>query len=432
MMPAETGAVLVAYAFPPLNVIGAHRALRMARVLLERYRRVYVVGLEPQGLDPAQLDFHYGRDVLDNPRLIFLGAKPMLSSVEFSTRKSLPQRLLAALFCRLLCGTGVDWIYPLKRMMNQIPKDERISLVLATGHPFITFPAVVRWAADRLVPVVLDYRDLWTRNPRAPHPRIAKYWIRTLVERRANGAAAMLTTVSNGCKEILQLDASDTPVRVLLNSPDPFYVSYYENIARSFYLRRQVEYGRPLRIVLTGQVYPACTFIPLLQVLVELPRERLRRIEVHYYGGCSALARKEFQQFGLTDGLVDHGIVPKESAIEAILDADLLLSLIHTDAVAGDPAVTGLMTTKVYDYFLSGKPILNIGPVDADINAFAEAIGYTSFHSFSANDSVALRAFMERFLSDEGLNEITPLSVSIPSFADSLISILNEVEGMGK
>jgi hypothetical protein len=427
-------AVLVAQAFPPLNVIGAHRALRIARVLLERHQRLYVIGLDPRELDPSQLDFDYGKDVLDNPRLVYLASKPLLDRVEFSRSKSLLQRLVGAVFCRLLCGNGLDWLPSLRRALDAIPQNEDISLVVATGSPFITFLTAVRWAARKSVPVVLDYRDLWTRNPRVSYIGIARYLVRKVIEQRVNRAAAMLTTVSQGCKAILELDASDSPVRVLLNSPDAAYVGYYGNIARDRVKKscHDLSSRCPLRIVLTGQVYAECTFAPLLQALATLPEEALHQLEVHYYGGSSSLARREFESFGLWDRLVDHGFVSKEQSVEAILDADLLLSLIHTSSTASDPAVAGLMTTKVYDYLLSGNPILNVGPSDAEINRFAAQIGYSPFHSFRAEDTSGLHDFVRKFIVAGGLPRIAPLSVGMPSFATDLHAILDEAETIRK
>jgi hypothetical protein len=238
---------------------------------------------------------------------------------------------------------------------------------------------------------------------------------------------------------MLGLDAGGTPVRLLLNSPDDAYLEYYDNIvqriARAESADAQTSLHRRLRVVFTGQVYPECTFEPFLRALSQVPVTLRERLEVHYYGGCSAQVAKDFERYGAAGLLRDHGFVSKEESIEAILRADLLLSLIHTDSVASDPAVTGLMTTKLYDYFLSGKPILNIGPSDAEVNVFAGELAYTPFHSFPARETDALRRFVEGFASGRVLQRLEPLAVVMPDFAQTLHAILDtavEVRAAGE
>ena len=188
-----------------------------------------------------------------------------------------------------------------------------------------------------------------------------------MLERPVNGRAAVLTTVSDGCRQMLENTTRHRPVQVVYNSPDVRYVEHFRRLASG----RPAPASRALRIIYAGQVYPKCTFVPLLKAIKALPAEASAGIEVHYYGGSSPLVRAEFEQFQLSPLLTDHGNVSKDESIRAIVGADLLLSLIHTDRVSKDPAVTGLMTTKVYDYLLSGNPILNIGPENAEVVQFA-------------------------------------------------------------
>jgi hypothetical protein len=116
-----------------------------------------------------------------------------------------------------------------------------------------------------------------------------------------------------------------------------------------------------------------------------------------------------------------------------MLDADLLLSLIHTDRVSSDPAVTGHMSTKIYDYFLSGVPILNIGPVNAEVNQLAAEIGYRAFDSLPADDTAAIGRTIEQLVSAGRLRPREPFSVSLPRFDDGLSRIVDEaVNGFPK
>jgi hypothetical protein len=112
-----------------------------------------------------------------------------------------------------------------------------------------------------------------------------------------------------------------------------------------------------------------------------------------------------------------------------MLDADLLLSLIHTDRVSSDPAVTGHMSTKIYDYFLSGNPILNIGPVNADVNRLAAEIGHAGFHSLPADDTAGIAHLLEDAV-NRRLTCCDPLSVRLPLFEAVFSRVLDEARAV--
>jgi peptidoglycan/xylan/chitin deacetylase (PgdA/CDA1 family) len=306
-----------------------------------------------------------------------------------------------------------------------------VRVVIATGPPFIPFGAVASWTTRRSVPLILDYRDLWTANPHGDWTRAARAAVGWLFERRTNRRARVITTVSAGCATMLSAGTPEVPVRVLFNTPDQAHLAYFRTVVDDVRTRdRQAEEAGPslLHMVFAGQVYQGCTFAPVLRALQALPPETWRQVRLHYYGASSALAQREFAQFGLGECLVDHGKVSKDESVRAICGADLLLSLIHTDRVARDPAVAGHMSTKVYDYFLSGIPILNIGPTNADVKAFAASIRYAPFHSFPAGDTTEIAGFLKNAVSGSTLHPVPPLSVSLPRFEDDLSEVLVHVE----
>jgi peptidoglycan/xylan/chitin deacetylase (PgdA/CDA1 family) len=306
-----------------------------------------------------------------------------------------------------------------------------VRVVIATGPPFIPFGAVASWTTRRSVPLILDYRDLWTANPHGDWTRAARAAVGWLFERRTNRRARVITTVSAGCATMLSAGTPEVPVRVLFNTPDQAYLDYFRTVVAEVNTRdRQAKEAGPslLHMVFAGQVYQGCTFAPVLKAVQALPDESWRRVRLHYYGASSALAQREFVQFGLGECLVDHGKVSKDESVRAICGADLLLSLIHTDRVARDPAVAGHMSTKVYDYFLSGIPILNIGPINADVNAFAASLRYAPFHSFPADDAAKLTQFLADAVAGRVLRPVPPLSVSLPRFESDLAEILGHVE----
>lgn len=426
--PSSVSALLVTYYFPPVNVIASQRTLRMARVLLEKYANVYVLRLPPEDLDPKILDSEYGRDVLDHPRLVLLDGRPLLDKRGHNVSPSIIHRIFGAVLTRLFCDPVVDWVPAVLRALRYIPETVNLGMVVASGPPFVPLAVVVQWASRRSIPIVLDYRDLWTKNPVAPYPSVSRFMVNRLLERHVNRAATLLTTVSQGCREMLLRDTPEASIEVLLNVPDANYREYFQGVLRNFGERPRGGKKQRFQIVFTGQVYATCTFAPLLKAMRGLPTSMRERIEVHYYGGCSVMVLREFEQYEFGHYLSDFGMVSKEESIEAILGADLLLSLVYTENKSSNPSVSGMMTTKVFDYLLSGNPILSIGPVDAEINLFAESIGHSNFHSFCADESAELTTFLIKAIAGEVSGKRSSITVELPDFSSNFEHILSLAE----
>ncbi len=422
--PTSRGAaILVAQFFPPLNMIGSQRAVRIARVLLGAFDRVYVLTFPTGDLPPELTDRDFGRDVTSNARLQVLEVRPWLPGYGNVATPRLVHRIIGASLMRIFCSTGADWISPLADHLRQLATRERdIRLVIASGSPYVPFLPVVRFAENIRIPCILDYRDLWSQNPRAPYPLLARLAVRHTVERYVNSHCAVITTVSDGCKKSILALQPQLTVKSLLNTPDVEY--------RSWFNRQPARTFEPdcLNIVLTGSVYRECTCRLLVGALRDLRAEVRAKIKVHYFGPSSELMRREFSEAQLTENLCDYGMVQKHEAASAVKGADLLLSLVF-DSSRGkqDSAVLGIMTTKVFDYFLSGKPVFNVSPPNADVCEFARQIGYDEFRSFDSTDVRELSSDLAAAAADLAAFRQRRCSSELPDFSQVLLQILHDV-----
>lgn len=426
----NSAAVLVAFNFPPLNVVASQRAARMARELLNRYDHVYVLRLSPEGLSPSFVDPDYSRDLLEHPNLHCIDVRPLFDRRGFSADQSLIHRVAGSLLIRVLCSPGADWIPSLNRALAAVPESLQVKVVIATGPPFVSFISALRWADGRSAPTILDYRDLWSRNPVAKYPKLARALINRWLERPINRAATIMTTVSEGCRDVLLRDDPGVPIRLLMNVPDLAYCQYFESIAQTCDPASAILGDGVLNITFTGQVYEHCTFAPLLRAISQLADAMRRRVMVHYYGSCSEMVVNEFKEHGLRDCLNDHGMVPKEAAIRALYGSHILLSLVHASETAVDPSITGLVTTKIFDYLLVNKPIFNIGPPEAELNRFARQIGCQMFHSFISSDIESMTVFLKSALNGQMVDTSNSQKLQIPDFGADFNRILDEVEIM--
>ncbi len=418
-------AVLVAQYFPPFNWIASQRALRMARALLARYDQVHVVTVPIGNLRPEAIDSELGRAELSDPRLNVIRTPPLFIGYGTAVKSRVMHRFFGALLTRLLCSQGGDWVRPVGRELRRIAASRPVKVVISTGGPFAPFFAVIRFARAHGIPCILDYRDLWTQNPRGQYPAAFRFIIGKTLERFVNKNATAITTVSNGCRESLRVSLPQSNVKVLLNTPDGSYVEWFR--ARTIAARSSFDSSK-FNIVLTGTVYSECTCRLLISAILQLPAELRPQVKLHYYGPSGELVAGEFNAAKLSENCTNYGLVAKDDAVAAVVTADALLSLVF-DSSRGEltSAVLGVMTTKVFDYFLSGKPIINVSPPEADVCQLARQIGYREFHSFGPSEESELARFITGALQDMHAFRRRMSTVQLPDFAGTFEKILADV-----
>lgn len=426
--PAGKTAILVAQFFPPFNSVASQRALRMARALREEFERVIVMTLPSARLPAEYLDFKMAQEDLADAGLQVVEIAPMLSGYGLVARPKLWHQLIGATLTRLFCSTGADWVLPLARSLREMAAREHIALLVSTGGPFLPFLPVTIFARRLAVPCALDYRDLWSQNPRGPYSGLARWFVRHTFEPFVNARASAITTVSEGCRRSLQRNSGMPAVLTLLNSPDRRYMEWFLALEPR---GQGVDFDPGyLNIVLTGTVYEECTCRLLVRALERLPAPTRARVRLHYFGWSIHVVSPDFARAGLMENLVDYGYVTKAKAAAAVKRADLLLSLVFdSDTTEKSNEVLGSMTTKVFDYFLSGRPILNIGPPEADLCTLAADIGYQQFHSFESSQDVQLASYLEEAAAniDSLRTRITP--AALPDFSSSFRAVLRTVNG---
>jgi hypothetical protein len=405
--------VFVSYIFPPYNSIAAQRSVKLVGFFLQYFETVYVLKLADKDIPKKKIDRQYNNLYANNPRVKIIDVPLKSFGYEDPQLASLPGKLISGFLTRALCSNGYFWLSPLRQTIEQLVKAYNISLLFVTGPPFLPFVVAKKIKEKFNIPYIIDYRDLWTTNPRTPAFGIARKIIGTRFEKKILLNAKAVLTVSNGCAKSLSTFSRVTrlPLHVIMNIPDKKYNDLFlQGISQ------RVKNNNLCRLVLTGSIYPNCTFWPILDIMSSMTSSEKNRFVFCYCGPSSALVKKEFEQYGFATQLIDRGMLTKDEAIKELYQADVLVSLIDDGKRKFDDTIAGLMTTKIFDYFLSGKKILNIGPKVSDVNTFAYDIKYTDYFSFEAGDREGIKYFLldclENNLNDRSQNN----ELSMPFF----------------
>lgn len=247
---------------------------------------------------------------------------------------------------------------------------------------------------------VADYRDLWSQNH-------AETWTD---ERRAELRAEELATVGRHADLLTTVsDELADQLRALHNKPTRTVTNGFDDDQASVKTRLEQRGKRTnhssVRIVYTGKIYPGLQNpAPLLDTVLDCERDgRLKQgsVELHVYGG-QADGIDALLSTGRYDHFVRlHGHVPREVALKAQAEADLLLLL-----ESPLPEARGVLTGKLFEYMVSGVPILSLGsPPDS---AIARVIEDTKTGICAQADKARISELLIRLLQGDQITGFAP------------------------
>ncbi|HWL28915.1 MAG TPA: glycosyltransferase [Burkholderiaceae bacterium] len=224
-----------------------------------------------------------------------------------------------------------------------------------------------------------DFRDLWANN----HITSAKGLFRKLEnakERRTlDGIADALITVSHPLAVDLQSRYAGLPVWVIENGFDPEeFPRWTEDLSAS----RSLAEG--IHICYAGTIYPHRRDpTPLFRAINELIDAGLiapEKVSIQFYGQNEKELRQIIERSNANRHNIIHinGFVTRQASLAAQKKSSLLLLL-----ESGEAEARGVLTGKLFEYLVSGTPILAVG-IDRQ-NAAGELLETTGTGCCSTN-----------------------------------------------
>jgi glycosyltransferase involved in cell wall biosynthesis len=360
---------ILAYWYPPLEVVGAQRPRSLARLLPEHGWTPLVISVAPT-VSPYLA--HRDDVSAEWPSPILRTADRSLAAIGArlarlaGTRDVERMGMQTALASRSALRRG---LYGLVRQVAAFPDDAwpwlaeagRMERALrgagATALLSTSAPVTAHLLASRLsrrlgVPWVADYRDLWSQ--RTEWRRVAPLAsLESWLERRALARAAAVVTVSDPLaarlagflgREVTVVPNGFEPVSpASLGAVDPLPLD-----------------PAMLTILHTGTLTardrdPGLLFAALDRLAREA-RLDLAHVQVWFVGRNLEVARRALTHWpALADRVRLVPQVDRATALDAQRRASLLLVLGSTD-----PRAAGDVTTKVYEYLAAERPVLAV------------------------------------------------------------------------
>jgi len=204
-------------------------------------------------------------------------------------------------------------------------------------------------------PWIADLHDPWTDisyYDEFPHTRWAER-LDAHFERSVLAEASAVTTVSPSWAELFARKAENR-YAVVENGFDPNdFESVQPAPADDFVLAH------------VGKLYASRNPTALWRALAQLRDEgRIPDLRVHLTGSVDPEVQQSIERHDLSPIVTIDGFVPHEEALRRMAHSTLLLLVIEEFAQA-----KGMITSKLYEYLASGRPVLGVGPSGGDADA---------------------------------------------------------------
>lgn len=363
--------LIISYYFPPINNVGALRALGFARNLPDQGWTPHVLSVKNPDLSlcslgaegpPTDIDTTYCRSLFNLNRLTWK-ANGALRLLARHFGLTLQGNIVSELIS--LPDEFIGWVLPAYMAGRRIIKRFNIDLIYVSSKPFSTTLAGVMLKQTTGKPLVLDFRD-----PASFPPNL---FLDNMAGRMRQKFTARL--------EKFVLRKADHLITTTRSTESeyrrryPFLRNKIKTIYNGYYLpadsKPSPEPFRVFTIVYLGNFYynllPSDSFFQALRNILDqglIPPDRIRFLYVGKLRKKSNWLDEAGRRFGISSILQTTGVVPREKAQHLLKRSALMLLRI----------VPPMISTKLFEALRDGIPMLAIidhGEVEHLVNTFS-------------------------------------------------------------
>lgn len=341
--------LFLSYYFPPDSNVVSRIAAKFSK-FLPKYGWTPVL-LTKRWIYHGTRDYSYERDIPKNAK--------KLKIFNFEPTSLLPWRLKAPLDeIFMIPDDKIFWLPSAVRKALQVIKEERVSAILAMAPPWTDLLAGQRLKKLTEIPFVIWLGDPWTDNPYRLYRHRSRYEREVQLEEEVFQSADYIILAEYFLNSLVQRYPF---IRDKASVIPHGYDAEDFGLASALLQQEGDRVKDKFLIVYTGSFYGKHSPYPFLVGLSELLHEHpnmKERLEVRFVGSITKeILHNIGQNSRLSPILKYDGVVPHPISVKRLLEADVLLLVIH-------PVQKYALTTKLAEYLGSGKPILAVIPPD--------------------------------------------------------------------
>ncbi|WP_341273020.1 glycosyltransferase family 4 protein [Aquimarina brevivitae] len=375
--------MIITYYWPPAGGPGVQRWLKFVKYLPES-------GIEPIVYIPENPTYAIEDETLLDkvPEGVTVLKRPIFEPYRFAEllskkssktisrgiianpkKQSVIQRLL--LFIRgnfFIPDARKFWVKPSVKWLKSYIEENAISTVITTGPPHSVHLIGLGLKKQLGVQWISDFRDPWTSigyHNKLKLTTAAQKKHKQLERLVLSNSDHVVVTSFTTKKEFEQL--TDTPVTTITNG--------YDNEVEV-----NISFHDKFTIAHIGSLLSERNPHILWKALQELTQENelfRKAFRLHLIGAVSDDVLASIKSFGLEAFVTNTGYVSHNEAIIQQKSSQLLL-LIEIDA----DYTKGIIPGKIFEYMASGRPVIAIGPEDADIKKIIDETGIGYFYTY--------------------------------------------------
>jgi len=295
------------------------------------------------------------------------------------------------------------WIRPSVTFLKKYIQEENIQIVVTTGPPHSMHLIGLKLKKRTGIKWLADFRDPWTDIDYYDQLRLTKWADKRhhQLEKQVLGNADLVTCVSESNKEKLGKKIS-ADIRVITNGYDEDDILSVSAIP-----------DKKFTLVHIGTFMANRNPDLLWDIIAEAVHENedfKNDFELHLVGKTDKQIVYELEKRNLIPHVKIKEPVSHKEAIQLQKNAQVLLLTVNK---TGDPK--GMVTGKVFEYLVSDRPILAIGPEDGDLARILKDTRTGVISDF--NDKDGLKKKLLTFYNDYKQGKLTVKSKNLDKYS---------------
>ncbi len=281
------------------------------------------------------------------------------------------------------------WVKPSVRYLKKYIRENQIDTIVTSGPPHSLHLIGLQLKNELQITWLADFRDPWTTIGYHKALKLSSYAEKEhkKLEKEVLNSADTIIVTSKTTKEEFKVLTSK-PIEVITNGYD------VENVAKQ-------TLDEKFTLAHIGSFLSDRNPIVLWHVLSELVNERAdfkMHFQLKLIGKVSQEILDTIAQFNLQDYVLNLGYVSHQEALEHQRKSQVLL-LVEIDS----PETKSIIPGKVFEYLVSERPIVAMGPNGSD---FAEIITSTNtgvFFTYDEKDKLkkTILSYFELYLENK-------------------------------
>lgn len=356
-MPSDK-ILIVCYYFPPLGAAGAGRPLSLLKYLPEydydcdilTVKNVAYRFYDKKLLEGLDLKKIYRTGSRDPQRLLYLLGMRTVKDKTISKGKAISNRYFP--------DSKIGWVKPAVKLGRVLSENKNYKAIISTSPPISAHLVAMQLASEFKIPWIADFRDYWTSYK-------AEDWFDD--SRKIKKAKQLLNRITTSANEVVAV--SEDCINYL--GKGKLIQNCYDHERAKLWQSPEVkEY---FYIGLLG-TFDSITPIEPLFVLFnkfckEYP-ELYNKIKLCHVGDIKTENIDELlQKYNLKDKFISHGIKNREETIKILNQS----SMFYFGLSGGNRK--GILTSRIYDIFASGRPVIASVPDESEVKNMITATG---------------------------------------------------------